>query len=191
MIKKVKMKKVFVGIVCFFAITNLYAQATLDTTKVGDNIIIKDSRITVLEDKLLELNTAAAKAVKSNTVATSSSGIVLGKGYRLMVISTTDRELAMKVRAQLYQIFPDQKQYMSFQMPNTKIRMGNYVDRGEADRVKKKIMQMKLVSNNVYIMPETIEIKVEKKDPNAEDGDDKAAKDGKKVVKKKKAKTGN
>ncbi len=184
------MKKVFVGLVCFFIITKMYAQTTLDTTKVGDNIIIKDSRIVVLEDKLLELNTAAAKAAKSNTVATSSSGIVLGKGYRLMVISTTDRELAMRVRAQLYQIFPDQKQYMSFQMPNTKIRMGNYVDRAEAERAKKKIMQMKLVSNNVYIMPETIEIKVEKKDPNAEEGNDKTLKDSKKIVKKKKATNG-
>ena len=50
-----------------------------------------------------------------------------GRGYRLMVISTGDRALAMKIRSQLYQYFPDQKQYMSYQMPNIKIKFGGHI----------------------------------------------------------------
>jgi hypothetical protein len=88
-----------------------------------------------------------------------------------MVISTSDRELAMKVRAQLYQYFPDQKQYMSFQMPNTKIKFGNFLDRSQADQARKKIMAMKLVTNNIYVLPDTVEMKVEKKDPNDKSDD--------------------
>jgi hypothetical protein len=94
----------------------------------------------------------------------------------LMVISSNDRDLVMKVRAQLYQYFPDQKQYMSFQMPNTKIKFGNFLSRPQAEQARKRIMGMKLVSNNIYILPDTVEMKVEKSDGDDDDKKDSKAK---------------
>lgn len=145
--------------------TTSLAQYATDTNYSENVMVIKDARIAKLEEKLAEYNVNAAKAaiVKSKApIATSVSGIVLGPGFRLMVMSTTDRDIAMKVRSQLLQAFPEQKQYMSFQMPNTKIQMGNYVSRADADRDRKRIMAMKIVANNIYVMPATVEIKVEK-----------------------------
>lgn len=155
------------------------AQYRSDSTYTGNVLIIKDARIARLEEKLAEYNVNLAKAavVKSKEpIATSVSGIVLGPGYRLMVMSTNDRDMAMKVRSRLLQVFPEQKQYMSFQMPNTKIQMGNYVSRADADRDRKRIMAMKIVANNIYVMPATIEIKVDKKAASEEDDDDKKKK---------------
>jgi hypothetical protein len=166
------MKKFFFACSIMLGCQIVNAQTATDTTVLpGGAVIIKDARITTLEEKLGDYNAANAKAAATAStvdkakeqVATSVSGIVLGAGYRLMVISTTDRELAMKVRSQLFQSFGEHKQYMSFQMPNTKIKLGNFVDRGAAEKVKKRIMGMKLVTNNIYILPDTIEIKVEKK----------------------------
>jgi hypothetical protein len=158
------------AISCFFG---SYAQANLDTSNAGNSTIISDARLETLEDKMTDYNKSIA-AANNNTMTintksgekevtkTSVSGIVLTNGYRLMVISTPDRDLAMRVRARLFQTFPDQKPYMEFQMPNTKIKFGNFLDRGQADRVRKQIMAMKLVPNNIYVVPCLVEMKVQK-----------------------------
>jgi SPOR domain len=162
------MKKVILLLLISICSCCAYAQPMLDTLSAGSSIIIQDERVGILGDKLASYN-ASISAGNSSTgtgtktvITTSSTGIVLTQGYRLMVISTSDRDLAMKVRARLFQTYPDQKQYISFQMPNTKIRFGNFLDRGQADRVRKQIMAMKIVTNNIYVVPDTVEMKVEK-----------------------------
>ncbi len=166
------MKKIFLMLIMLVSFFLVEAQVVTDTTAGGSSITIKDARIEILGKKLAERNVAIAAAANPDIIATSSTGIVLTKGFRLMVISTTDRDLAMKVRAQLYQYFPDQKQYMTFQMPNTKIKFGNFLDRAQAELARKKIIAMKLVNNNIYILPDTVEMKVEKKSPNDKDDDE-------------------
>lgn len=135
-----------------FLIGCFSAAAQRPADSIGVVTILKDPRIDILGKKM-----AAYNDDLSNKVHT-------GKGYRLMVISTNDRDLAMKVRSQLYQLFPDQKQYMSYQVPNIKIKFGNYVAKDDAEKTRKQLIAMKLVPNNIYIVPETIEIKPEKKD---------------------------
>lgn len=164
------MKIVFLSIIISACFYTANAQTALDTSAAGSSVIIQDARIEILGEKLQEhnaalaaSNAAAATSTAKATITTTSTGIVLTQGYRLMVISTSDRDMAMKVRARLLQTFPDQKLYMEFQMPNTKIRFGNFLDRGQADRVRKQIMGMKIVTNNIYVVPCTVEMKVEKK----------------------------
>jgi hypothetical protein len=179
------MKTIFLSIfisTCFFTAN---AQTILDTVSAGSSTVIQDARIEMLGEKLADHNAAIAASAgekpAKTLITTSSTGIVLTQGYRLMVISTSDRDLAMKVRARLFQSFPDQKQYISFQMPNTKIRFGNFLDRGQADRVRKQIMGMKIVTNNIYVVPDTVEMKVEKTTTKeVDDEKDKDKKKGKK-----------
>jgi hypothetical protein len=167
------MKTVFLSFLISTCFVTTYAQITVDTSTAGSSIIIQDARIEMLGEKLADHNAALKVANNTNTpttgtktvITTTSTGIVLTQGYRLMVISTSDRDLAMKVRAKLFQSFPNQilyKVYMEFQMPNTKIKFGNFLDRGQADRVRKQITGMKIVNNNIYIVPGTVEMKVEK-----------------------------
>jgi hypothetical protein len=170
--------KSFLLVTLIIALTNgVLAQTgepSFDTTINGQNITIEDSRVITLEKKLLEHNEAIAKAnatrntggSSSNTekeiVKTNVSGIVLGQGYRLMIIKSNDRDLVMKIRSQLLTNFPEHKPYMSFQMPNTILKLGNFIDRGQADKVRKRIAGMKIVNGNIFILPEQIEIKVNK-----------------------------
>jgi SPOR domain len=180
------MKTVFLSCLISACFVTTNAQIALDTSTAGSSVVIQDARIEKLSEKLADHNASLKVANNTNTpttgtktvITTTSTGIVLTQGYRLMVISTSDRDLAMKVRARLLQTFPDQKQYMSFQMPNTKIKFGNFLDRGQADRVRKQIMGMKLVTNNIYILPDTVEMKVEK--TTTKEVDDDKSKDKKK-----------
>ena len=135
-----------------FSIIQVKAQISNDSVKYGTAVVIKDERIELLGKKMAEYN-------GSLSTVTYANGLTSAKGYRLMLISTNDREYAMKIRAQLYQMFPDQKQYMSYKMPNIKIKFGNFLDKADAEKFRKKIMDTKLVTNNIYILPETVEVK--------------------------------
>ena len=147
--KRIKLISLFVAVFCC---TNVHAQKISDSTISGTAIIMKDPRIDMLGKKMAEYNSHLGTVTYTN-------GLTSAKGYRLMVVSTNDRPYAMKIRAQLYQMFPDQKQYMSFQMPNIKIKFGNFLEKAEAERVRKQILGAQLVTNNIYILPETIEVK--------------------------------
>jgi hypothetical protein len=166
------MNKIFLAILCSFFAQFLYAQTSTDTTGGGAAVIIKDTRVAVLEKKHVERrkeskNTVKTKTKTTNTKSlvtrTTSSGIVLVHGFRLMILSTPDRNEAYRVRGLLMKYFPNEKQYMIFQMPNTKITAGNYLDRKQADVIRKKIMAMKIVTNNIYIMSASdVEMRVKK-----------------------------
>ena len=157
-INKMKCISFLFAVFCF---TNLSAQKINDTIISGNAIVIKDGRIDILGKKMAEYNSSLGTVTYAN-------GLTSAKGYRLMVVSTNDRPYAMKIRAQLYQMFPDQKQYMSFQMPNIKIKFGNFLDKADAEKVRKQILGTKLVTNNIYILPETIEIKPAKEEKEKE-----------------------
>ena len=153
--------KIFLLIIAIIFTVEMNAQKITDSTMMGTAVVIKDPRIDILGKKMAEYNS-------SLSTVTYTNGLTSAKGYRLMVISTSDRELAMKIRAQLYQMFPDQKQYMSYQMPNIKVRFGNFLDKADADRARKQIMATKLVANNIYVLPETIEVKPSKEEKDKE-----------------------
>ena len=112
--------------------------------------IIKDSRIDLLAKKEAEFNEAMANGPRTT------------RGFRLMVLSTNDRTMAMNLRSQLLQRYPEQKVYMSFQPPYIKLKFGNFLDKSEADQYRKEIVRSNLVSNNIYVVPEMIEIRGDK-----------------------------
>lgn len=121
-----------------------------DTALNGKVTIQKDPRLDILAKKEAEFNAIAALGPRA------------AKGYRLMVLNSNDRNFAMKVRGQLLQNFPDQKVYMSFQAPFIKLKLGNFLDKDEAEKMKKQIVAKKIVTNNVYVVPEIIEVKGDK-----------------------------
>jgi hypothetical protein len=143
------MKKIFYSIFSCFFVTTSIAQ-TFDTTVAGMVTTIKDSRIKELAKKELEFNEVWISAVKT------------ARGYRLKLLSTNDRPLAMKVRTQLLQRFPEQKVYMSFQPPHILLKFGNFLDKEEAESYKNEIIRNKLVTSNIYLVSETIELKPDK-----------------------------
>ncbi|MDQ6757994.1 MAG: SPOR domain-containing protein [Bacteroidota bacterium] len=141
------MKKIIFSILCFSCIQ---AFSQTDSVMPVAVIVHKDFRLDILAKKEAELNAAAIK-LSART----------GMGYRLQVLSTNDRELAMKTRTQLLQRYPDQKVYMSFLAPYVKLTFGNFVTKQEAEMYKKQISAM-LGGSSVYTVSTRIEIKPEK-----------------------------
>ena len=147
------MKKIIFISVLFLPVAAIKAQNIVlkDTVApVGKVTVYKDSRLDILAKKEAEFNEALAWGSKS------------AKGYRLMVLSTNDREKAMNLRARLLQRFPEQKVYMSFQPPYIKLKFGNFLEKSEADQYKKDILDNKMVTTNIYLVPEIIEVKPDK-----------------------------
>ncbi len=138
---------------------NAGAQEITRSVEAADSfyvIVHKDYRMDMLAKKEAEINEAKEKGPRA------------GKGYRLMVLSTTDRQQAINVRSSLLQRFPDQKVYMSFQPPYVKLKFGNFIEKDEADRYRKNIKSAGIVATNVYLVPEIVEIKADKTKENTE-----------------------
>ncbi len=124
-----------------------------DSIRTGTvNVVYKDPRIDMLGKKMAEFNTSL----------TNKAGVKMGRGYRLMVLSTTDRAQAFALRSKLMQRYPDQKVYITFQSPYIKLKFGNFPEKSEAEKFRKMLAVSNYVENNIYVVNEMIEIKVEK-----------------------------
>ena len=135
---------------------HLFGQNTDSLLQEPRVIVHKDPRLDILGKKQADLNALAARLAARS-----------GMGYRLQVLSTNDRELAMRTKSKLLQRFPEQKAYMSYQLPYIKIKFGNFKTIEEANMYKKQVSRM-LDGASVYTVPDRIEIKPEK-EPYEED----------------------
>lgn len=136
--------------ICSF---NVFAQDSSYVPKdsTGNIVILKDSRIDLIGKKMAEYN--SRQAFKNSRV---------GPGYRLMVISTSNREEAIKVRTYLLQQYPDQQVYMTFVNPFIKLKFGDFADKKEAEDVRKQLAKSPLITGNIYILPEKVNLKGDK-----------------------------
>lgn len=121
-----------------------------DTLVKGWATVQKDSRIDALGRKMADYNESLSSKLK------------MVKGYRLMLLSTSDRAQAMQVRSQLLQQYPEHKVYMVFQTPYIKLKMGNFTEKAEADKLRKALLKSEIVSGNIYLLPEMVESRQDK-----------------------------
>ena len=142
----------FIFFTLFTANITFAQTAVPDSIEYGSVSVTKDDRIDLLGERMLAYNIALAKSNRSS------------KGYRLMLLSTSDRNLAMQLRTRVLREYPDHKVYMAFQSPFIKLKMGNFEDREEAEDLRKRLLKEKLTNGNIYIIPETIELKPEKEE---------------------------
>lgn len=117
-----------------------------DSSLENKVVVIRDARLDILARKESELNTAILKTEAR-----------IAKGYRLMVLNTSDKDYAFKIRAELLQKFPEQKPYMWFANPYIRIKFGNFRTKEEADVYKKQISKL-LNGANIYYLQENIEV---------------------------------
>jgi SPOR domain len=155
------MKKITAIFLCLSSVLAGTAQIVkADSTVQGTVQIKKDYRLNILEEK---------QKIFNKTTSTSSLGPRAAKGYRLMVVSSSDREYVMKVRSQLLSRFPEQEVYMEYQSPYIKLKYGNFVEKSEADRYKSMIKKGGIVSTNIYVLSEIVKVKPDKNKENEED----------------------
>jgi hypothetical protein len=131
------MKYIVSLIAILIASSHLFANDTI--------IVRKDARLDVLSDKQAEIN-------KRTSMMTSSG---LYKGYRIQVLSTTNRDQANKVKSDVLSKFTDQKAYLTYNSPYFKVRIGNFINRDDAEKFRQQLS--KIYPQGVYVVEDAVE----------------------------------
>lgn len=144
------MNKIFLIVGLLFSLTSFAQDTTghkpVDTSSV---IVHKDPRLDLLVKKQIQINEETSREARR-----------VSKGYRLLVINTNKRDEAVAAKTQVYNYFPELKSYLIYQAPNFKLKVGNFKEKKEAEEYQKKFQ--KYFPNGVFIMNDTIEVKLEK-----------------------------
>jgi hypothetical protein len=111
--------------------------------------VIRDPRVDVLVDKQIELN---GEAIKGRTITT--------QGFRLLMITTNKRDLALDIKSRLMKNYPNQKTYLFYQSPNFKVQFGNFKSYKEAEKAKNEMET--IFGKEMIIVPSKIEIRGDK-----------------------------
>jgi len=133
---------------CWFSVTG-FAQ----TDSASSIVIHKDPRIEQLIKKQIEINEETTRNARRNV-----------PGFRIQVINTSDRNAAMAAKTKIYQLFPDLKVYLLYQSPYFRLRVGNFKDKEEAEDYRKALSRE--FPNSVFLVRDTIEIKLDKPEAN-------------------------
>lgn len=134
------------GLFCLLICMAAFANAQMVKDTISHSVyVVKDSRFDLLTKKKAEINKKSADSKKPN------------KGYRIQVLNTTDRNQALNTKSRLLTIYPEHKTYLMYQAPYFKIRIGNFVEKSEADDLKKELARM--FPTGVFVIPSDIEYK--------------------------------
>ena len=141
------MKKILLLVAILWSLSS-FAQ---DTTTVDSNTVIvhKDPRIDLLISKQAQINEQTSRDSRKTA-----------KGYRLMIISTNNRDEAISAKAKVYTYFPELKAYLWHQSPYYNVKAGNFKDRKEAEAYQKKMNVY--FPKGVFVMNDIVELKLEK-----------------------------
>ncbi|MEI9807361.1 MAG: SPOR domain-containing protein [Bacteroidota bacterium] len=109
----------------------------------------KDPRLDLLVKKQIQINEETSRDARKT-----------GKGFRLMIISTSNRDEAIAAKTKVYTYFPELKAYLWHQSPYYKLKAGNFKDRKEAEDYQKRLTAY--FPKGVFIMNDVVELKPEK-----------------------------
>lgn len=128
----------------YFLITIILCAAF--SAYASDTIIVhKDARLDVLSEKQAAINKVTSRM--------GSNGLF--KGYRLQVLNTRSRDDAFKTKANLLSNFPDEKVYVLYQSPYFKVRIGNFVNRDDAEDFKNQLSSYS--TQPAYVVQDMVE----------------------------------
>lgn len=113
-------------------------------TGTGSVVVNKDPRLDLLVSKQIEINEVTTRYSRRYS-----------PGFRLLVISSNDRNKVMEVKTKMYRQFPELNAYLMYQAPFFRLKVGNFKERLDAEAYLGQVQ--KLVESNVYVVPDTIE----------------------------------
>lgn len=143
------MKQIILSVAALFIAAFGWSQTSTDTLANGIKVT-KDARLDLLVKKQFEINERANK-LKDN------------KGFRIMVLNTSNRDEALKAKSVLLKNFPEQKPYLAYQPPYFKLKFGDFKTREDATDYQKKLKAY-FPTGGLFIVPDKIEVKLDKDD---------------------------
>ena len=109
-------------------------------------VVHKDPRLDMLVKKQAQINEETSRDARK-----------AGKGYRLMIVNTNNRDEAIAAKAKIYTYFPELKAYLFYQSPYFKLKVGNFKERKDAEAYQKRLNIY--FPKGVFIMKDNIEIR--------------------------------
>ena len=116
------------------------------SAQTGSVVVNKDPRVDLLISKQIEINEITTRDSRRHS-----------SGYRILVISSNNRNKVIEAKTTMYREFPELKAYMMYQAPFFRLKVGNFKDRAEAEAYLTEVTR--LFKSGVYIVPDTIEIR--------------------------------
>jgi hypothetical protein len=120
--------------------------AQTDTNTI---VVHKDPRIDNLVKKQVEINELTTRDARRYV-----------PGYRILVISTNDRNKATNAKTKIYQEFPELKAYLMWKPPFMKLLVGDFRNREDAEEYLSAIQRF--FPTGVYVVRDTIEVNPDK-----------------------------
>ena len=137
------MKYLLSSVLLIFSL-NLIAQTDTNTI-----VVHKDPRIDNLIKKQVEINELTTRDARRYV-----------PGYRILVISTNDRNKATTAKTKIYQEFPELKAYLMWKPPFMKLLVGDFRNREDAEEYLSAIQRF--FPTGVYVVRDTIEVNPDK-----------------------------
>ena len=144
--------KFILTITAFIFSTTCFSQKdTAWIIPVDSNSVIvhKDPRLDLLVKKQANINETTSRDSRRTD-----------KGFRLMIISTNNRDEALAAKTKVYTFFPDLKAYMWYQSPYFRVKAGNFKERKDAEAYQRRLNTY--FPKGVFIMKDIIEVKLGK-----------------------------
>ena len=123
--------------------------AIMAQTDTAGIVVHKDARVDQLIHRQMEINEETTRDSRRSM-----------PGFRIQVISSTDRNKVFAAKTKIYQQFPDLKPYLLYQPPYYKLRVGNFKTQPEAEEFEKQLSS--LFPNGLYVIRDTIEVTPER-----------------------------
>ena len=118
----------------------------------------QDSSASVVVNKDPRIDSLVNKQIEINEFTTRNSRRA-APGYRILVISSNDRNKVIQAKTKMYQEFPELKTYMMYQSPFFRLKVGNFKERTDAEEYLPRIQRY--YPTGVYIVTDTIDVRPE------------------------------
>lgn len=140
------MRSILFFVFIIFA-SSLFAQdSTFNKNADSSALIIhKDPRVDLLIKKQADINEMISRETKR-----------MAKGFRVLVINTNKRDQAVDAKAKVYTYFPELKPYLIYQSPYFRLKVGDFLDRKDAEDYQKKLS--KYFPNGVFVVNDIVEV---------------------------------
>lgn len=90
-----------------------------------------------------------------DSVASVNKNIRYAQGYRILAYNGSERQTVMNLRKAIIARVPEQKDYLTYQQPNFRLKIGDYFSRMEAQQVLNQIGDL---IPNAHIVQDQINI---------------------------------
>ena len=122
------------------------------------NIISTEKTIPITSSKVMDAPMHVNKRLDAilDTIAMHNKSIKFTNGFRIQIYVGNDRKAADDAKIYTYQKYPEIFPYLSFQQPIYKVKIGDFLNRMDAERY---FSDIKDLYPSAMILPDRVEIK--------------------------------